>query len=116
MEALSFTREPARAHSIPFCPRSGRSLHTRVMSSECVSPTKQRGVRELVGQPFGWCSILCSARVGKRQISTGEDRIAIERFSAGNREIPRDSRDGDQTLLGLANRRFRPLSHLTVRL
>jgi len=26
-EALSFTREPARAHWIPFCPRGGTSAH-----------------------------------------------------------------------------------------
>ena len=30
------------------------------------------------------CSKLCSDRVGKRQIGTGQDRIAIGRFSAGN--------------------------------
>ena len=60
------------------------------------------------------CSKLCSRRVGKRQIGTGQDRIAIRRISAGNREIWRDSRGVDGTLVGLANRRLRPLGHLTI--
>ena len=37
------------------------------------------------------CSKLCSDRVGKRRIGRRQDRIAIGRFSAGNREIRRDS-------------------------
>jgi hypothetical protein len=61
-----------------------------------------------------WCSKLCSERVDKRQIGTGCDRIAIGRFSAGNRKIGRDSRESDWVLVGLANRRLRPLGHLTA--
>jgi hypothetical protein len=37
--------------------------------------------------PFGWCSKLCSDRVGKRQIGTRRDGIAIGRFVAENRKI-----------------------------
>jgi hypothetical protein len=37
------------------------------------------------------CSKLCSRRVGKRRIGTGQDGIEIGSFQAGNREIRRDS-------------------------
>jgi hypothetical protein len=37
--------------------------------------------------PFAWCSKLCSDRVGKRQIGTRRDGIAIGRFVAENRKI-----------------------------
>jgi len=63
------------------------------------------------------CAANCAAIVsGKRQIATRQDRIGIGRFSAGTRRIRRDSRGADRTLVGLANRRLRPLGHLTVRL
>jgi hypothetical protein len=61
------------------------------------------------------CSKLCSNRVGKPQIGTAQDRIAIRRFSAGIRKIWRDSREDDPALIGLANRRLQPLGHLTAR-
>ena len=57
-----------------------------------------------LGSMICWCSKLCSDRVDKRQIGTGRDRIASWRFSAGNRKIRRDSREGDGALIGLANR------------
>jgi hypothetical protein len=63
-----------------------------------------------------WCSKLCSERVNKRQIGTGWDRIAFAGFLAENRKIGRDSQENDRALVGSANRRFRPLSHLTARL
>jgi hypothetical protein len=64
--------------------------------------------------PFRWCSELCSDRVGKAQIGTRKDGITLGRFSAGNCKNRCDSRRADQALVGLANRRFRPLSHLTT--
>jgi hypothetical protein len=64
--------------------------------------------------PCRWCSKLCSERVDKRQIGTGWDRIALARFSAGNRKTGRDSREGARALVGLANRRLQPLGHLTA--
>jgi hypothetical protein len=52
---------------------------------------------KLVAYPiFRRCSKLCSEPVGKRQIGTRRDRIAIRRFSAGNRKIGPDSREGDR--------------------
>ena len=63
-----------------------------------------RRVPEARGSRGRWCSNLCSERVGKWQIGTRQDRIAIGRFLAGNRKIRRDSRERDQTLVGLANR------------
>ncbi len=66
--------------------------------------------------PCRWCSKLCSDRVGKGWIGTGRDRIAIGRFLAGNCKTGRNSREDDPALVGLANRRLRPLGHLTARL
>jgi hypothetical protein len=66
---------------------------------------------KLVAYPiFRRCSKLCSEPVGKRQIVTRRDRIAIRRFSAGNRKIGPDSREGDRALVGLANRACGPQS------
>jgi hypothetical protein len=113
-----------------FCRRNGRDSgaqgcragrHFRVPSSSRKSTSvttarARRGPGSSRSSPCGWCSKLCSERVGKRQIGTRQDKIAIGRFSAGNRESRRNSREADRALVGLANRRFRPLSHLTARL
>ena len=63
--------------------------------------------RRSSGKPFRWCSKLCSDRVGKSPIATGQDRIATGSFSAENRRIGRVSRKSDRALVGLANRRLR---------
>ena len=60
------------------------------------------------------CSKLCSDRVGKRQIGTRQDRNAVAEFSAGNGEIGPNCGESDRTPIGLANRRLRPLGHLTA--
>jgi hypothetical protein len=61
--------------------RVGGGLHSLKDSDVC----------QARGQPIPLCSQLCSDRVVKRRTGTGRDGIAIERFTAGNREIPRDS-------------------------
>jgi hypothetical protein len=60
------------------------------------------------------CSKLCSKPVTKGRIGTGQDRIEIVTFSAGNLKMRRDSRGADRTPVGLANRRLQPLGHLTA--
>jgi hypothetical protein len=60
------------------------------------------------------CSKLCSKPVSKGRIGTGQDRIEIATFSAGNLKMRRDSRGADRILVGLANRRLQLLGHLAV--
>jgi hypothetical protein len=64
--------------------------------------------------PFPWCSKLCSDRVGKRQIGTRQDKIAIGGFWLETGRTWRESRDANRALVGLANHRLQPLGHLTA--
>jgi hypothetical protein len=57
------------------------------------------------------CAVSASANGGSGQVGT-ESRSGG--FSAGNRKIGRDSREGDRAPVGLANHRLQPLGHLTA--
>src|SRR5215217_358259 len=96
--------------------RAGRHFRVRALSRLITSGDyRARCVPESSrSSACRWCSKLCSERVNTRQIGIGRDRIAIGRFLSGNRNIGRDSRERDRTLIGLANRRLQPLGHLTA--
>ena len=60
------------------------------------------------------CSELCSDRVGKPQIGTRQERVVLERFGPESARFSTFRERLVEAWRGLANRRLRPLGHLTA--
>jgi hypothetical protein len=77
---------------LPLQLRIGKADRTRGQPLTLISEWRYlRGSgSNLRSTAYRLCSKLCSDRVAKRRIGTGQDRIAIEAFLVGNRESRRD--------------------------